>query len=64
MAVTIGKIGQNTNSRILELYGKSSDIKPIDFIDGVQVINGSVFIEIDTGKGFLFDEQNKTWKEV
>lgn len=64
MAVTIGKIGQNTNSRILELYGKSSDIKPIDFIDGVQVINGSVFIEIDTGKGFLFDEQNKTWREV
>lgn len=62
--VTIGKIGQNTNSRILELYGKSSDIKPIDFIDGVQVINGSVFIEIDTGKGFLFDEQNKTWREV
>lgn len=64
MAVTIGKIGQNTNSRILELYGKSSDIKPIDFIDGMQVINGSIFIEIDTGKGFLFDEQNKTWREV
>lgn len=64
MAVTIGKIGQNTNSRILELYGKSSDTKPIDFIDGVQVINGSVFIEIDTGKGFLFDEQNKKWEEV
>ena len=64
MAVTIGKIGQNTNSRIPELYGNSSDIKPIDFIDGVQIINGSVFIEIDTGKGFLFDEQNKTWREV
>lgn len=62
--VIIGKIGQNTNSRILELYGKSSDTKPIDFIDGVQVINGSVFIEIDTGKGFLFDEQNKKWEEV
>ena len=62
--VTIGKIGQNTNSRTLELYGKSTDTKPIDFIDDVQVINGSVFIEIDTGKGFLFDEQNKTWKEI
>lgn len=62
--VTIGKIGQNTNSRTLELYGESTDTKPTDFIDGVQVINGSVFIEIDTGKGFLFDEQNKTWKEV
>ena len=64
MAVTIGKIGQNTNSCILELYGKSSDIKPTDFVNGVQVINGSVFIEIDTGKGFLFDGQNKTWREV
>lgn len=62
--VTIGKIGQSTNSRVLELYGKSSDVKPTDFIDDVQVINGSVFIEIDTGKGFLFDEQNKKWEEV
>lgn len=62
--VTIGKIGQNTNSCILELYGNSNDIKPVDFVNGVQVINGSVFIEMDTGKGFLFDEQNKTWREV
>lgn len=62
--VTIGKIGQNTNSRTLELYGESTDTKPTDFIDGVQVINGSVFIEIDTGKGFLFDEQNRIWREV
>lgn len=62
--VTIGKIGQNTNSRTLELYGESTDTKPTDFIDGVQVINGSAFIEIDTGKGFLFDEQNRIWREV
>lgn len=62
--VTIGKIGQNTNSCTLELYGESTDTKPTDFIDGVQVINGSVFIEIDTGKGFLFDEQNRIWREV
>lgn len=62
--VTIGKIGQNTNSRTLDLYGESTDTKPTDFIDGVQVINGSVFIEIDTGKGFLFDEQNRIWREV
>ena len=61
MAVTIGKIGQNTNSRILELYGKSSDIKPIDFIDGVQVINGSVLIEIDTGDSYFYDEETHTW---
>ena len=59
MAVTIGKIGQNTNSRILELYGKSSDIKPIDFIDGVQVINGSVLIEIDTGDSLILGYQHK-----
>ncbi len=61
MAVTIGKVGQNTNSRILELYGKSSDIKPIDFIDGMQVINGSIFIEIDTGDSYFFDEETHTW---
>jgi len=64
MAITMAKIGEHTNAPVLELRGLSSDIKPTDFVDGAQVINGSVFIEIDTGKGFLFDEQNKKWEEV
>ena len=47
-------VGNLTN----EYNGLSTDTKPTD---GVR--NGSVFIEIDTGKRYLFDEENKEWNE-
>ena len=43
------------NEKTYEFRGLSTDEKPIE-----RVGNGSVFIEIDTGKVFIFDEQNKT----
>lgn len=36
-------------------YGLSTDTKP------VSAGNGSVFIEVDTQKGFFFDAENATW---
>lgn len=42
----------------VELRGLSTDTKPTD------VGNGSIFIEIDTGKILMFDETNKQWKEI
>ena len=36
------------------IYGKSTDVKPMDGIG-----NGSVFHEIDTSKTYLFDEEHK-----
>ena len=48
-----------TNEKTYEFRGLSTDEKPIEKIG-----NGSVFIEIDTGKVFMFDEQNKVWKEI
>ena len=50
----ITSVGEKT----YEFRGLSTDEKPID-----RVGNGSVFIEIDTGKVFMFDEENKEWKE-
>ena len=47
------------NEKTYEFRGLSTDEKPIE-----RVGNGSVFIEIDTGKVFIFDEQNKTWREL
>ena len=44
---------------IKELRGLSTDEKPTAGID-----NGSVFIEIDTGKVFMFDLKNAEWKEI
>ena len=40
-----------------EVYLLSKDTKP----KGVE--NGSVCYEIDTGKVFMFDAENKTWIE-
>lgn len=48
-----------TNEKTYEFRGLSTDEKPVE-----KVGNGSVFIEIDTGKVFMFDEQNKVWKEI
>lgn len=46
-----------------ELRGLSTDTKPTE-IDGKEIANGSVFIEIDTQKILFFDAENKEWKEV
>lgn len=46
-----------------ELRGLSTDTKPTE-IAGKKVDNGSVFIEIDTGKLFLYDLENEEWKEA
>lgn len=48
-----------TGEKTYEYRGLSTDVKPTK-----RVGNGSVFIEMDTGKVFMFDEQNKVWKEI
>lgn len=47
----------------VELRGLSTDTKPTE-VNGRDVGNGSTFIEINTGKIFFYDGQNKQWKEV
>lgn len=42
----------------VEIYGTSSETKPT-----TGIAFGSVFIEVDTGKAFLFNEANSTWVE-
>lgn len=46
-----------------ELRGLSTDTKPTE-INGKKIDNGSIFIEIDTGKMFMYDLTSQTWKEV
>ena len=47
----ITAVGENT----YEFRGLSTDEKPIE-----RVGNGSIFIEIDTGKVYMFSEENHT----
>ena len=51
------------NEREIELRGLSTDTKTAT-IDGKDIANGTVFIEIDTGKLYMFDAQNSQWKEI
>ena len=39
-------------------FGKSSEAKPT-----ADLADGSVFVEVDTGKAFLFDESATDWVE-
>lgn len=59
------KIRTNDDGRtmVAELRGLSTDTKPTTVGD-ITIDNGSVFIEIDTGKIFFYDIESKTWKEA
>ena len=46
-----------------ELRGLSTDTKPTT-IGNFTIDNGSVFVEIDTGKIFFYDLESQTWKEA
>ena len=47
----------------VELRGLSTDEKPTE-INDTPIENGSTFIEIDTGKIYLYDLENEEWKEI
>ena len=42
----------------VELFGLSTDTKPTSGI-----VTGSVFVEVDTGKAYLFNEAASAWVE-
>ena len=66
--VTINEI-KNTKLKLdgeyvfVEMSGLSTDTKPVEK-DGKKIDNGSTFIEINTGKIFIYDLENQEWKEV
>lgn len=57
------EVSTKGNEREVEFRGLSTDTKPTTF-NGKSVANGTVFIEIDTGKIFFYDLDNQTWNEV
>ena len=57
-----GAIGQKKH-----FSGLSTDTKPITVSDGVSnevIENGSDFIEMDTGKVFMFDKAGNVWRQI
>ena len=46
-----------------EFYSLQKDEKPVGKHNGIKITNGSIFIEIDTKKIYMFDEENQVWIE-
>lgn len=62
-SIQFRKNKDNKEYIITELRGLSTDTKPVKY--GERYIdNGSVFVEIDTGKIFFYDLSTETWKEA
>ena len=53
----------NKGTIMVELRGLSDDDKPTT-LEGTPIANGATFIEIDTGKIYMYDLQNELWKEI
>lgn len=47
------------DKKYIEAAGLSTDTKPTE-----DLITGSVFIEVDTGLAFFFDEESGDWYEL
>ena len=56
--------GDKYNSNQMWIDGLSSETKPTGMIDGMVIPNGSVFTETDTGKTYMYDEENSLWYKV
>lgn len=61
---TMSKYGSAINRPLCEIVGLSTDTKPTDKTEGIRIQNGSVFIEMDTGKKYMFDAENSQWKLI
>ncbi len=53
------KDGATSDKQEIEYRGLSTDEKPTE-----NVSNGTVFVEIDTGKLYMYDLENQQWEEI
>ena len=59
--VTLEKYGNNVNRPTCKIFCSSYDAKPLRVIEGHTIANGSVLTETDTGKKYIYDEENAEW---
>ena len=62
--ITLNKYGDHANRVWLELYGLSTDEKPIEKFKNTYIGNSSTYYEMDSKKCFVYDEENHRWLEV
>ncbi len=62
--ITLNKYGNSMNRVWLELYGLSTDEKPIERFGTTLIGNASTYYEMDTQKAYIYDEENHKWWDV
>ena len=62
--ITLNRYGDRCNRVYLELYGLSTDEKPIKKMGTVFIGNASTYYEMDSKKLFIYDEENHQWFEM
>ena len=62
--ITLNKYADKTNRIWLELYGLSTDEKPIKQFEDTFIGNASIFYCMDSKETFIYDEENHKWWEV
>lgn len=58
-SITAGADANGNLLAIANIYGTSTDAKPV-----AGFANGTSFVEVDTGKLYLLNEEDGTWTEV
>lgn len=67
--ITLNNYGNNANRMDSFFWGLSTDAKPTKIFNesgsnaGVPIENGSILIEMDTKKVFIYDRENELWRE-
>lgn len=61
--ITLNKYADRANRVWLELYGLSTDTKPIEKFENSYIGNASIYYEMDTGRIHMYDEENRIWIE-
>lgn len=62
--VTLIKRGAWYETNVMEIRGLSTDTKPTSKMAGYAIPNGSIYVEIDTGTNYMYDEENSTWYAI
>ena len=62
--ITLNKYADESNRAWMELYGLSTDEKPIEIFDGVYIGNASTLYLMDTKELWMYSEEDKTWYEM
>lgn len=62
--VTLLKVGDECWAKSLEICGLSTDTKPINTINGIDIVNGSIFTEMDTKAVFMYSQSDAHWYEM